>query len=126
MILLDDKFMKEELDYAPMVENPEILYKDYYFKICAYISKVNVYSPMPSDIDNYIHNGVSKRLNSCRCNVELSEREYLFKRAMGLQLIYDTNIGRNTMAKGTNKEEDICRETIDLLETLGLLQTYGW
>ena len=125
MIVLDDNFMKEELDYFPITENNDALYKDYYYKICTYVGNNNVYKPLPSEVEEVVNKGRCKRI-CCNCIlISKDERINLFKRAMGLQLLYDVSIGRNTMARGTNKEEDICRETKAILNTLGLLKEYG-
>lgn len=123
MILLDDEFMKSELDFVPVTENNRVLYKDYFYKICAYINNVSAVKFMPSEIEKVLSPRVS-----CGCyvtNINSEEREYLFKRAMALQIRYDINNGRNTMTTGSNNEEDICRETKDILTNLGLLKMYG-
>jgi len=126
MILLNDEFMKQELDFAPLTENNSAVYKDYYYKVCSYIGSNNPYKLLPSDIEKIIQTGSCVKTGCCVCkNMPNDEREYLFKRAMGLQLIYDMGIGRNTMAKGSNTDEDICRETKDILNSLGLLKQYG-
>lgn len=125
MTILTDDFMEQELDFLPSAENRTIFYKDYYYKICQYISKVNAYSLSPSQIEQWLEAGTCVGV-PIRTNVDKENRIYLFKRAMGLQVIYDYNNGRNSMAKGTNSVDDICRETKDALEMIGLLQKYGW
>lgn len=125
MTILTDEFMQNELDFIPSVENKAVFYKDYYYKICQYISRVNAYSLSPTQIEQWVETGTCAGV-PIRTNVNKEDRVYLFKRAMGLQVIYDYNNGRNSMAKGTNSADDICRETKDALEMIGLLQKYGW
>jgi len=123
MILLDDEFMKAELNFVPVTENNEVLYKDYFYKICAYISNNSVVKFLPSQIEKHLNPPIV-----CGCeirNILGEERTKLFKRAVGLQILYDINNGRNTMTTGSNSEEDICRETKDILNSLGLLKMYG-
>lgn len=125
MTILTDEFMQEELDFIPMVENKQILFKDYYYKICQYINKVSAYSLTPNQIEQWLSTGTAQGVK-VRTNVDAETRKYMFMRAMGLQLIYDFNNGRNTMVKTTNGADDICRETHEALKTIGLLQVYGW
>lgn len=118
MILLDSGFMKNEFDFVPMV-NTNALYKDYYYKICQYIYRNNIDGLTPEMVDNYVETGLNCFVN-CK-----EERIYLFKRAMGLQIIYDTNNGRQEMIRNTDGKFDICRETRDLLDMLGLIKKFG-
>jgi hypothetical protein len=50
----------------------------------------------------------------------------LFLRAQGLQLIYDNGNGRNSMIKDTDGKNDICRESLDCLNAIGLLPKLRW
>lgn len=125
MTILDSGFMKNELDFVPMVET-QLLYKDYYMKICQYVYRNSVYRPTPSEIEEFLQNGFCGRFFKVKSHIETAEeRKYLFKRAMGLQLIYDTNNGRQSMIKGTNSADDVCRETYEALDVIGLIQPYG-
>ena len=127
MTLLTDEFLHEELDFVPMVENTNILYKDYYAKICSYINHVNAFQLTMSEIEEWLENGKTKKSCYFRSGVaDKSERKYWFKRAMGLQLIYDIKNGRNTMINGKEGKDDISREAKTALEIIGLLQPYGW
>lgn len=126
MILLDDNFMKNELDYETQANNKVRYYKDMWYFITTYICrpKTNRLGLTNEDIEQYILDGTCKKYN---CPVkDKEERVYLFKRAMGLQVIYNETNGRNSMASGTSESEDVCRETYTTLKSLGLIQPVGW
>lgn len=127
MTLLNDDFMLEELDFVPMAENTNILYKDYYAKICAYIMHTNAFQLTPNEVEEWLESGKMKKSCYFRSGIaDKNERKFWFKRAMGLQLIYDTKNGRNSIINGNDSKYDICRETKTALEIIGLVQPYGW
>lgn len=125
--LLSKEFMHDELNYDCRDENINIAFKDMYYKMCNYVSANNVYKPTTADIENWLNTGKFNNHTRIRSGISSEcERKYLFKRAMGLQLIYDLANGRNTLITGTDKSSDITREAKDSLDMLGLIQLYGW
>lgn len=127
MIALTQDFLRNEMDYTPTATNQEILFKDYYYKICSYVFKHNAFRLTPSMIDEFIEKGNCAAFPRYTSNLKTKEeREYLFMLAQGYQLIYDNNNGRNTMIKDGNSANDICRECVDNLGVIGLIQPIRW
>lgn len=124
MILLTQDFMLNDLDYQVKTLNSCVLFKEYWYKICGYIKKVSAYNFTPKDVEDLINIGSVSRFGySCDIN-DRNDREYYFKRAMGLQLIYDNGNGRNSMINGNDGQYDVCRDTIEALNMLGLIPKY--
>jgi len=127
MTLLDDAFMIQEMDYPIVEENRVALYNDYYYEICGFIRKCNAYRLTPEEIEYWLDTGLCKKSCDYVCGVKnADERKRLFKRAMATQLIYDAGSGRNSMIRGTEPAEDLCRSAKNILEIIGLLQHFGW
>lgn len=127
MTKLTREFMQSELDYLPIAEHEDILYNDYYNKICNYVFMNNAFRLTPNAIEFWIENGYCENAPYYKCIIDTKEgRENYFKRAMGLQLIYDAENGRNTMVKGTDGNDDINREAQEYLNALGLIQKIRW
>ena len=124
MILLTQDYMLNQLDYEVKTLNSDVLFKEYWYKICGYIYKVSVYNFTPNDVDEIINTGKCKRCDFTSIIADKDDREFLFKRAMGLQLIYDNTNGRNEMIKGSNENDDFCREAREVLDIIGLIPKY--
>ena len=127
MTELTTDFMQSELDYLPITDSKEVLYKDYYNKMCNYIFRVNAFRLAPNEIEFWLDNGYCEKAPYYKCILENQDsRKDYFRRAMGLQLIYDAENGRNAMIKGTDGKDDVCRETQEYLSALGLIQPIRW
>ena len=127
MTNLSSEFMQEELDFLPMTENSSIMFKDYYYKICQFVKKNNAFNPSCDDIEEWLEDGFFSKAPYFKCSEKnVDQRKYWFKRAMGLQLIYDNSNGRNSIIKGTDGNFDICRECVECLEMIGLIQPIRW
>ena len=127
MTILTDEFLKNELDFDVNTSSSEKMYKDYYYTFCEEINKRNAFRPSISDLEEWIKQGYFDKAPYFKCQEKDAEqRAYLFKRAMGLQIIYDSSNGRNAMIKGTDGEYDIDRQSIRCLELLGLIQPVRW
>lgn len=127
MTILTDEFMQQELDYLPMVENKQVMYKDYYEKICQHIFTRNAFRLSRKAIEFWLENGYCEKAPYYKCAIkEKEDREFYFKRAMGLQIIYDASNGRNTITNERERVFDICRESEDCLNIIGLIQPVRW
>lgn len=127
MTILTDDYMKNELDWDVETEASEKMYKDYYDTFCRIVHQKNAFRPTPKDIEEWIEQGHFDKAPYLVCEIkEQPERANWFKRAMGLQIIYDSNNGRNAMIKGSDGEYDIGRESLGCLEEIGLIQPIRW
>ena len=129
MILLDNDFLNNELDYITLEVNTSAYFKEEWYFIASYICrpKTNRIGLSYDEIDEFIKTGTIQRKPEYISPIKDAEqREKLFKRAMGLQLIYDENNGKNIMQRGSSEDEDVCRETYLALKSIGLIQPIGW
>lgn len=127
MTLLTDEYMLQELDYPVIRENKEAIYKTYYAFICQQIKKCSAYKLSPSEIEEWLEKGRVCKMGNRVCGVNSKEeRIWWFRRAMGLQLIYDAGNGKNSMIKGTDSKDDLCRDAKGALEEIGLIVQFGW
>lgn len=127
MTILTDEFLLNELDFTVNSASSEKLYKDYYYDFCQVVHQKNAFRPSISDIEEWIEQGYYSKAPYLKCaEKDATQREYLFKRAMGLQVIYDSSNGRNAMIKGTDGIYDVCREAESCLELLGFIQPVRW
>lgn len=127
MTILTDEFMKNELDFDVNTASSQKVYKDYYNTFCQVIFSKNAFRPTPADIEEWIEQGYFNKAPYLKCGIkESAEREKWLLRAMGLQIIYDANNGRNSMIKGSDGAFDINRESIDCLGIIGLIQPVRW
>ena len=127
MTILTDEFMKNELDFDVDTASSQKLYKDYYNTFCQVVFSKNAFRPTPADIEQWMEQGYFSKASYLKCGISDSkERKNWFLRAMGLQIIYDKNNGRNSMIKGSDGAFDINRESIDCLNIIGLIQPVRW
>lgn len=129
MILLDDDFLKNELDYRTIAKNTAVYYKEIWYLVAGFVCRPvnNRLGISFENVEEFVTTGEIKRKAGYKSPIkDNDERITIFKRAMGLQLIYDEANGKNIMQRGTQEDEDICRECYVLLKSIGLIQPIGW
>ena len=129
MILLDNDFLKNELDYETVAQNREAYYKELWYMVAGYVCrpKNNRLGLSYDEVEEFVTTGtLARRTDYVSPIKDAEQRETIFKRAMGLQLIYDEANGKNIMQRGTNGDEDVCRESYMALRSIGLIQPIGW
>lgn len=129
MILLDDDFLMNELDYQTEAKNTTAYYNEMWYVITSYVCRpyVNRFGLSYDEVEEFVTTGtIARRKDYVSKIKDAEQRITAFKRAMGLQLIYDEANGRNIMQRGTQEAEDICRESYLALQSIGLIQPIGW
>lgn len=121
--LLDQDFLRNEFGFDIGVAEDEILYKNYYNYICGIVNEHNIFQPTSNEIEEILNNGYARRFAIvCSGITRPIERKYKFLMAQAHQLKYDKDNGRNSMIRGENGEYDVSRDTMRLLNELGLIR----
>lgn len=95
-------------------------FNDYYYAVCDYIREVFYLEPTNEEIEQIIETGV---LDTFVCPItDQSERQYVFKRAMAKQFIFDMVNGRGAMMRDDLQGFNICLDTQSAIKSLGLYQ----
>lgn len=122
--MLTQDFLRNEFGYSIDNESDKIIYKNYYNNICSAItSKLNVFAPTSTEIEEILTNGKTSRLYRFQSLIETEqERKYLFLMAQAKQLKYDIDNGRANNIRGESEGNNICKDSVDLLDRIGLVQ----
>ena len=95
-------------------------FNDYYYAVCDYIREVFYLEPTNEQIEQIIETGI---LGVFKCPItDKTEREYVFKRAMAKQFIFDMVNGRGAMMRDDLQGFNICLDTQSAIKSLGLYQ----